>query len=189
MGTLKRTLIKNIDKATLAEIVRNNYKIGRTAEFDYEYREVFLDKMNYVFIIFDAYINDWTEIEFDFNKSIEEHDDFLKNLSKDYKTIIISGYEQTTTGDTRLLVLNNGHIIRSIYQKSYFEPHRIIMEHDFGERLQTEKHFKYSELGQDVTRYKLLNFDEVQKMFMDAGYKGEARTFFDQKYLHLEYLK
>jgi hypothetical protein len=56
MGTLRRALIKNIDKVTLSEIIRANYKIGRTAELDHEYREIFLDKMNYVFILFDAYI-------------------------------------------------------------------------------------------------------------------------------------
>ena len=177
MATRRRILIQNIDKETIAELIRNNYRIGRTAAFDYEYREVFLDKMNYVFIIFDAYINGWTEIELDFNKSVKEHDDFLKNLSKDFQTTIIFGYEQTTTGDTRLLVINKGQIIRSIYQKSYYEPHRILMEHNFGIRLETEKHFKYSELGQDMTQNKFLNFDELQEMFCDAGYKGEKRTF------------
>jgi len=73
------------------------------------------------------------------NSSVEEHDSFLKNLSKNFDTIIIFGYEQTTTGETRLLVLNNGQIVRSIYQKSYFDPHRIIMENNFGDKLQTEK--------------------------------------------------
>jgi hypothetical protein len=189
MGALRRTLIKNIDKLILAEIIKKNYKIGRTAEFNYEYREAFLDKGNYVFILFDAYIDGWTEIEFDFNRSIEEHDTFLEKLSKDNNTVVISGYEQTTTGDTRLLVLNKGEIIRSIYQKSYPEPDRIIMKHNFGERLKTEKNFKYPEIGEDLTGNDLLNFDELQKMFSDVGYNGEARTSFDEKYLHLEYLR
>jgi hypothetical protein len=189
MGTLRRILVKNIDKETVAEQIKNYYSIGRSAIFDYEYREVFLDKMNYVFIVFDAFINGWTEIELDFNKSVEEHDIFLTTLSNNFKTTIVFGYEQTTTGDTRFLVLKNGQVIRSIYQKSYYEPHRIIMEHNFGDRMQFEKNFLYPEIGQDIKNYKFLNFDEIQEMFYDAGYAGESRSFFDGKFLHLEYLK
>jgi hypothetical protein len=189
MGTRRRLLIKNIDKEILAERIKNTYSIGRTAELDYEYREIFLDEMNYVLILFDAYLENWTEIELDFNESVEEHDTFLKNISKEFKTTVLFGYEQTTSGSARLLVLKNGKTIRSIYQKFQLS-YKFIMEHNFGMRLESESHFEYPSLGEEITEgHKFLSFDEIQKMFSDAGFTGKERTSFDNRYLHLEYLK
>jgi hypothetical protein len=189
MATRRRILIKNIDKETISHLIKSHYSIGRNAIFDYEYREVFLDQSNYVFIVFDAFLKDWTEIELDFNKSVKEHDDFLMTISRDFKTTVIFGYEQTTTGDARLLVLKNGQVTRSIYQKAYYNPFKILMEDDFGEKLPFEENFSYPEIGQNIENFKFLAFDEIQEMFADAGYTGKERIYFDEKYLHLEYLK
>jgi hypothetical protein len=189
MGTLTRILIKGLNKDTIAELISNSYSIGRSTILDSSRREVFFEKMNYAFIIFDAYLEDWTDIVFDFNKTIEEHDTFLFRISKDFKTTVLFGYEQTTSGDTRFLVVENGEIVRLIHQKAYYDPDRFIMEENFGEKLQFEKSFSYPEVGQDLENYKFLDFYDLQEMFVDAGYKGKSRTITDEKYLHLEYLK
>lgn len=189
MGTLTRILIKGIDKEAVAKLITNSYSIGRTTILSNRRKEVFLEKMNYAFIIFDAYLEDWTDIEFNFNKTVEEHDVFLFRISKDFKTTVLFGYEQTTSGDTRFLVVENGEIVRLIHQKAYYHPDRFIMEENFGEKLQFEKSFSYPEVGQDLENYKFLDFYDLQEMFVDAGYKGKSRTITDQKYLHLEYLK
>jgi hypothetical protein len=189
MGTFRRVLIKNVDKTVIAELIKKHYPIGRTSVLDYEYREIFLDISNYVIIVFDAYVSGWTEIEFDFNKSIEEHDHFLTQISKIFNTTVIFLYEQTTTGDTRFLVIRNGDIVRSIYQKTQSESYGILMAHDIGERLDTEKHFVYPPTGQSLEEFTFLDMDIIQKMSVDAGYVGESREVFDEQYLHFEYLK
>lgn len=189
MGSLSRILIKDLDKETVVELIQQYYSIGRKAVFDYENRSAFSDEMNDAFTIFDAYINGWTEIAADYILPGEEHDMFLTTISKDFKTTVILGYVQTTTGDAQFLVLKNGQIIRSIYQKSSYNPHRLIMKYNAGEKLAFEKDFIYAEIGQDITDYKFLNFDEIQEMFYEAGYTGENRTYADREYLHLEYLK
>lgn len=190
MATARRILIKNVSKEQVHELIEESYAVGRMAFFDYEYREAFLDKMNYAFILFDDYLDNWIELDLDFNKSAEEHDDFLLRISRDYKTTVLFGYSQTTTGDTRFVVFDNGQMLRSIYQKSYYEPHRILMESNFGERLSYEKDFHYPQLGQNIEGYKFLDFySDIQSMFLDYGYRGEKRIQFDKKYLHIEYLK
>lgn len=182
--------MKNVSKELVSELIKTNYSVGRTATFDYEYREVFLDKMNYAFILFDSNLEDWAELDLDFYESAEEHDNFLTRLSKDYQTIVLFGYSQTTTGDTRFLALENGQVLRSIYQKSYYDPHRILMENDFGEKLRYERNFQYPEPGQSIKGFKYLDFyEDVQNMFIDYGFKGEKRKEFDNRYLHVEYLR
>jgi hypothetical protein len=190
MATARRILIKGISKELVAELLMKNYKIDRTSVFDYEYREVFLDKMNYAFILFDGYIENWIELDLDFKNSVDEHDIFLTKLSKEFKTIILFGYSQTTTADTRFLVLENGEITRQYYQKSYYElSHRILMETNFGHKRKYENSFKYAEIGKSIEGFKTLDFyDDIQAMFEDYGYIGEKRKVFDEKYLHLEYI-
>jgi hypothetical protein len=190
MATARRILIKKINKDLASELIKKNYPSGRTAILDYEYREVFLDKQNYTFIIFDSRLEDWIELDLDFNKSVDEHDSFLIRISRDYNTTVLFGYSQTTTGDTRFLALKNGQIIRSIYQKPYYQPDQILMESNFGEKLTFEKDFQYPELGQSIQGFKFLDFyDDIQKMFLDYGYRGDVRKDFDEKYLHVEYLR
>lgn len=190
MATARRILIENISKEQVRGLIEENYGVGRTAFYDYEYREVFLDKMNYAFIVFDAYLENWIELDLDFNKTVEEHDNFLYRISRDYNTTVLFGYSQTTIGDTRFLVFRNGKILRSIYQKSYYEPHRILMECNSGEKLSYEKDFSYPELGENIEGYKFLDFySDIQQMFEDYGYRGQKRKHFDKKYLHIEYLR
>jgi len=192
MATARRILIKNITKELARELIMKNYSVGRTATFNYEYREVFLDKMNYAFILFDSGLEDWIELDLNFYNSVKEHDDFLMRISKDYNTSVLLGYSQTTSGDTRFLVFEKGQILRSIHQKPYDEPNKIaiIMESDFGEKMSYEKNFRYPGLGQNIQGFKFLDFyDDMQQMFFDYGYSGETRKEFDENYLHIEYLK
>lgn len=189
MGTLRRVLIKNVEKEVIAELIQRSYSIGRMAIIDYEDRAIFLDRLNPVFILFDAYLDGWVELEPDFHKSVEEHDDFWTMISREYNTTVIFGYEQTTSDDARLLLLENGIIKRSVYQKSYYNPHRLVMEHDTGERLKYELNFHYPKPGEEMGDCYYLDFDDIQEMFTDCGYRGIKRVDFDEKYLHLEYLK
>ena len=189
MGTLSRILIKGIDKEQCAHLIRTNYSIGRTSIFDYQFREAFFDKMNNSFIVFDAHKIGWTAIEWGFYKSVEEHDHFLMDISKNYNTTVLLGYNQTTSGDVKLLSLKNGKIQRSIYRKCG-DPYKILMEYNIGEKLPYEEAFNYPDIGQEVGEdHKLLDFDEIQEMFAECGYVGAARNEFDEHYLHLEYLK
>jgi hypothetical protein len=191
MATATRILIKGIGKELVAEIIQKHYKIDRTSIFDYEYREVYLDRMNYAFILFDAEIENWIELDLGFKKSVEEHDIFLIKLSNDYKATILFGYSQTTTADTRFLVLENGEIIRLYYEKSYSEQlDRILVETNFGQKSKYENSFKYADIGQSIEGHKSLDsYSDIQAMFEDYGYYGEKRKLFDEKYLHLEYLE
>ncbi|WP_386106008.1 hypothetical protein [Tenacibaculum geojense] len=150
---------------------------------------MFLDRENYSIILFDSYLTNWIEIIFDFYDGPEEHDIFLKKVSTEFLTDVIFGYEQTTTGDARFLKIKGGKIERDIYQKSYYEPHRIIMERNLGNKYSTEKGFEYPEIGNDLTDFKVLDFDEIQNMFMDAGYKGNKNQSLKEEYTHLEWLQ
>ncbi|MEA5260360.1 hypothetical protein VB264_21350 [Arcicella aquatica] len=189
MATCRRVLIKDINKELLVELIKKSYPIDRIITLDDEYRELFLDKMNYAFIVFDASLEGWTELDLDFNYSVKEHDNFLMNISKNYNTTILFGYAQTTSGDQRFLVFKNGEMIRHIYQKAYYYPNRIIMESNFGNKSSYEKNFQYPELGQNIRGFKFLDFyDDMQKMFRDYGYDGAKVKEFDEKYLHIEYL-
>ena len=189
MATCRRILIKRLCKESISELIRKEYPVGRESVYNYPYREVFLDRMNNAFIVFDAYLEDWTELDLDFNTSVEEHDYFLKSISEDYNTTVIMGYSQTTTGDARFVVFENGQILRSLYQKSYYDPHRIIMETNIGVKSKYEKDFEYPDLGENIQGYKSLDYyDDVQAMFEDYGYTGRQRQSCDEKYLHIEYL-
>lgn len=189
MATARRILIKGIGKTLMVELIQANYQTDRTAIYDHEFREVFLDKGHYAFIVSDAYVDGWTELDVDFNTSAEEHDDFLLKISKDYQTTVLFGYSQTTSGDTRFLAVENGVILRSVYQKSYDEPSRILMETDLGEKSTFEKDFDYPKPGENIEGYHFLDFyDEIQPMFEDYGYKGNPRAKEEEKYLHVEYL-
>ncbi|RAV99533.1 hypothetical protein [Pseudochryseolinea flava] len=189
MATARRILIKDVRTEAMQALIEKNYATGRIATFDYEYREVFLDKMNYAFIVFDAYVENWIEVDLDFYRSAEEHDDFLMRVSKACSTVVLFGYEQTTMGDTRFLAWENGQVLRSIYMKSQHPPHRILMESNVGEKLDYEKNFQYADVGQDISGYKTLDFyTDIQTMFADYGYSGQERKDFNQKYVHIEYL-
>ena len=102
---------------------------------------------------------------------LKNHDIFLKKISIEFKTEVLFGFEQTTTGDARFLKISEGVIHRDLYQKSYYEPHKIIMERNLGKKYSTENKFDYPGLGEDLTSFKMLSFDEIQDMFVDAGYK------------------
>ena len=189
MGTLNRTLIKDISKSDLISLIKKTYSIGRVQLLDHENQALFLDRKNHSIILFESYLINWIEITFDFYNGPEEYDIFLKKISAEFLTDVIYGYEQTTTGDVRFLKIKNGKIERDIYQKSYYEPHRIIMERNSGDKYSTEKEFKYPEIGKDLTDFKILDFDEIQDMFIDAGYKGNKNQSIKEEYTHLEWLK
>jgi hypothetical protein len=190
MATARRILIKSISKELIAEHIEQNYKIDRKLILDYDCREIFLDRMNYAFIIFDGDFENWTELDLDFKKSVEEHDSFLIKLSKEFQTTILFSYSQTTTGDTRFLALENGKIIRLYYEKSYWEPsHRILLETNYGLRSKHECSFNYTQLGQSIEGFKYLDYyDDIPAMFEDYGYVGARRQTFDERYFHLEYI-
>lgn len=189
MGAFSQILIKGIDKEQRTQLIRANYLIGRSAIFDFQFREAFFDKMNNSFIVFDAHKIGWTAIEWAFYESVEEHDHFLMDISKNYNTTVILGYNQTTSGDVKLLSLKNGKIQRSIYQKCG-EPYKILMKYNIGEKLPYEQAFNYPDIDQEVSgNHKLLDFDDIQEMFLECGFIGAARNEFDEMYLHLEYLR
>ena len=189
MSTLNRTLIKDISKSDLINLITKYYSINRIETLDFENQALFLDKGNSAIIIFEAYLKNWVEINFNFYNGIEEHDSFLKSISRDFHTEVIYGYEQTATGDTRFLKIRNGKIEREIYQSSHYKPHRIIMEKNIGNKYPTEIDFEYPEDGKELTDFKILNFDEIQEIFVDAGYKGTDKQNVEEKYTHLEWIK
>lgn len=191
MATARRILIKGVSKESVTEQIRRHYKTGRESIHNYTYREVFLDKMNYAFIISNAYFEEWAELDLDFNDTVEEHDDFLQKLSAVYATTVIFGYEQTTVGSARFCCYQNGGLVRCIYQKFYPYPDRIIMETNVGTPSRYEKDFSYPKLGEPMTdRYKYLDFyDDIQALFEDYGYGGIPREQEENQFLHIEYLK
>ena len=192
MGTCSRTLIKGISKELFTELIKKNYSIGRSVILDCVNTGIFLDQMNCAFIISDAYYDGWIEVDLDFNKSIEEHDKFLIEISKKYNLLVLFGYKQTTSGEAKFLIINHGEVLRSIYQKVYSEPFRVVMEINFGEKLNYEKSFQYPEIGQDIDGFEFKDLDfytDIQEMFAEKGYGGEKNEKFDEEYLHLEYLK
>ncbi|WP_299247494.1 hypothetical protein [uncultured Aquimarina sp.] len=189
MSTLNRTLIKNVNISDLISLIKNYYSIGRVQLLNYENQALFLDRKNYSIILSDSYIANWIEITFDFCDGPEKHDFLLKKISTELLTEVIYGYEQTTTGDARFLKITNGKIERDLYQKSYYKPHRIIMERNLGDKYLIEKEFKYPEIGRDLTGFKALDFDEIQDMFVNAGYKGNKNQSPKEEYTHLEWLK
>ncbi|WP_020529813.1 hypothetical protein [Flexithrix dorotheae] len=189
MGTLSRILIQGVESATVVELLKNHYKTGRTQNFDYEFKEVFLDQMNYSFIVFDAFLKNWTELIVDFYSDVREHDEFLIKISLDFQTKVIFGYEQTTLGDAKLAVWKNGNVVRSIYQKLNLEKDLIEMKENFGHRFLNEAGFKYPVIGGDCSGFKVLDFDDIQTLFQDAGFTGEKRSNKVKEYIHLEYHK
>lgn len=188
MGTFSRTLIKGIAKEQMLDLVRAEYPIGRVEILDHENNAIFFDRKNYPFVLFDAYLSGWTEMVLEFRMSAAEHDGFLSGISGRFETTVIFGYNQTTTGDARFTVFKNGHNVRSIYQKSEFGPHRIITVEDFGSKFPYEQHFTYPPVGEDTTRGYLLDYEDIQEMFKDAGYTGPVNLNSDEKYYHLEWI-
>lgn len=186
MSTLIRILIKDVDKEDLIEEVKDYYKTGRSKQYDYEYYEAFLDQGNYVIIIFDAYIEGWTEIGLNSYTSLDEFDDFLSKISKKYQTSVLLGIEQNSTGDSRLLILKNGKTARSIRFKFSDNTKEITLEDNFGTRLASEKSYQYPALGQITSGYNYLSMHEIQQIFTDAGYIGNPRPILSGKYIHLE---
>ena len=93
MATARKILIENVSKEQVQRLIEANYAVGRTAFYDYEYREVFLDKMNYAFIVFDSYLENWIELDLDFNKTVEEHENFYttfqKTLARQFCSVIL----------------------------------------------------------------------------------------------------
>jgi len=189
MAAARRILIKGVSKEVVVDLIMTNYVIGRQSIYDYQYCEVFLDRMNYAFIVFDSHLDNWVELDLDFYNTIEEHDNFLKIISENYKTTVLLGYSQTTTGDTRFICFQNGEIKRLIYQKSYYNPDRILMETDMGDKSNHEKNFAYPNIGENIEGCKFLDFySDIQTMFEDYGYKGKLRQKLEDKYIHIEYL-
>lgn len=188
MGTLNRTLIKNVNKSDLIDLIKNHYQIDRIQILDYENKSLFLDRNNYSLIVSESHIQNWIEITFDFYNNAEEHDCFLKKVSTEFLTDVIYGYEQTTTGDARFLKITKGKIERDVYQKTYYEPHKIIMERNSGNKYSSEKSFEYPETGSELNDFNILDFDEIQNMFIDAGYKGNKNQVLKEAYIHLEWL-
>lgn len=189
MGTLIRILIKNVNPDAITKRIKDFYSIGRNQIYGYEYKEAFLDKMNYTFIVFEAYFKDWVELTVHFYNDINEHNDFLKSISLDYQTRVIFGYEQTTTGDAKLTIWDKGCIIRSIYQKLDLKKNKIVLVENTGDQLLNETNFEYPEIGEDCDGFTMLDFDDIQTLFIDAGYIGESRAYEPERYTHLEYLK
>lgn len=123
---------------------------------------------------------DWVKIEFDL-ASLYEFDEILRLITARFQTLAILGYKQTTSGEARFAVFENGKMVRSLVQSSRISD-------NFGRKFPFEESFHYPKpVHFEISQENILwYYDDIALWYRELGYERGKNTASDIEYLHLE---
>lgn len=184
MGTISKIIIKHscvediVDHLDTAYIVKQ-----KVIKIDSMNCDEFLEsKGNRTFVVFEEK-SGWIQLSIDL-QNLYEFDELLRRFTEIHNTIAFIGYNQTTSGDFRFALFENGQMKRSIVQR-YFDHinQRRIMD-NFGKK----RKFESIDLGKAITREMnkedLLDYETLNDWYVELGFVGEFKE--GVEYIHLE---
>lgn len=192
MATYSQTNIHvdSIDKFLME--LKKYYKIGRIETLDQAKDYYYFEYGSDTIVVSQNYNSEWIEVEFNFNGNLYFYDEFLRRVSETYRTNIVLGYEQTTSGEIRIAEFENGRLSLSIVHK-YFEYDRkskIYLADNFGVNEQLKELFSIPRLGEEIKPDYAIEREQMVDFFKMRGWSNNLNKDFSQwTYCHIEKIR
>lgn len=197
MSTISEIAIEHSNLDDIVNVVGNTYNIGKRVVKEFSNSFEFLLKTNFkgefetredykgsrTFVIHQERNSNWIQIDYELD-NVYEFDEMLRRLTLEFSTKAFIGYNQTTSGDFRFALFENGVLRRSIYQQ-YISTHgQMRLMDNYGVKLPFETIDLGAPITQELVKDTLLDYEVLNVWFDEIGFSYEEREGLE--FLHLE---
>lgn len=185
MGRLSKIYVKEKSLETVKGIISESYNIVREESLKFEQDWRYNKYGNEAIILTKNYNSEWVELQLNFENSMYEHDEMLKDMSERLECVILICYYNSTFGKGRFAKFSSGSydlsIVQEVAGRGINEQMTLVEKRGVSDDL--AELFKIPNTG---GKFFGINYDTAYRFFSYFGLVWDGKKRDNLDYIHLE---